>query len=128
VIDPLPALAGVIGPTVGGDGVTTVGLPDLRGCVLIGAGDGPGLDERFTGEQAGEELTSLGEFQLPPHVHEHVAAPAQLPLAARALGAGGVAAPLPEDLADDRQAGPRTPLPTRGFFASSELCPRPINR
>ena len=37
------ALFALLGTTYGGDGMTTFGLPDLRGRVAMGMGNGPGL-------------------------------------------------------------------------------------
>ena len=45
------ALFSLIGTTYGGDGRTTFALPDTRGRVLIGAGDGPFLPAYSLGEK-----------------------------------------------------------------------------
>ena len=37
------ALFALIGTTYGGNGVTTFALPDLRGRIVVGPGNGPGL-------------------------------------------------------------------------------------
>lgn len=49
------ALFSLLGTTYGGDGQTTCGLPDLRGRMAIGAGNGPVLSPRVAGEMAGSE-------------------------------------------------------------------------
>lgn len=42
------ALFSLIGTTYGGDGITTFALPDLRGRVPNGQGNGPGLSDYAT--------------------------------------------------------------------------------
>ena len=63
------ALFSLYGTTYGGNGVTTFGLPDLRGRAPIGQGNGPGLTMRPLGEMAGSESTTLLTSNLPPHNH-----------------------------------------------------------
>lgn len=64
-----PALFSILGTTYGGNGVTTFALPDLRGRVPMGAGQGPGLTPHFRGEQGGVEQVSLTASQMPAHSH-----------------------------------------------------------
>ena len=52
------ALFALIGTTYGGDGRTTFALPDLRGRVVIGPGQGPGLTQRSLSEKGGAEIGS----------------------------------------------------------------------
>ncbi|HYV74110.1 MAG TPA: tail fiber protein, partial [Candidatus Binatia bacterium] len=61
------ALFALIGNTYGGDGVATFALPDLRGRVPTGAGQGPGLQNYALGQSGGAESTTLGVNQLPSH-------------------------------------------------------------
>lgn len=63
------ALFSLIGTTYGGDGRTTVGLPDLESWVAMGAGRGPGLTPRTQGERLGTDSVSLTEAQIPAHSH-----------------------------------------------------------
>ena len=63
------ALFSLLGTTYGGNGVTTFGLPDLRGRVSTGCGQGPGLSNYVLGEIGGVENMSLNVNNLPPHVH-----------------------------------------------------------
>ena len=63
------ALFSLIGTTYGGNGQTTFALPDMRGRVLIHAGQGPGLTQREQGESAGSEQVTLNNAQLPAHNH-----------------------------------------------------------
>ena len=48
------ALFSLLGTVYGGDGRTTFGLPDLRGRVSIGPGQGPGLPSYSWGQKGGE--------------------------------------------------------------------------
>lgn len=63
-------LFALIGTTYGGDGQTTFGLPDLRGRVPIGTGQGQGLPSSYTlGESGGTETITLTSQQMPAHAH-----------------------------------------------------------
>jgi microcystin-dependent protein len=53
------ALYALIGTTFGGDGITTFGLPDLRGRVVIGQGTGQGLSPYVIGQKSGTETVTL---------------------------------------------------------------------
>jgi microcystin-dependent protein len=63
------ALFSILGTTYGGDGRTTFGLPDLRGRVPLGPGQGAGLSNRRLGQEDGTETNTLSEQQLPEHTH-----------------------------------------------------------
>jgi len=63
------ALFSLLGTNYGGDGRTTFGLPDLRGRVAMGQGDGPGLSRNSLGQKIGAELTTLNNLNLPSHSH-----------------------------------------------------------
>jgi len=77
------ALYSLIGTTYGGNGVTTFGLPDLRGRVILGAGNGTGLTPRVPGQAAGAETATLSQANLAPHMH-----------AAEFTGTGGGSGPV----------------------------------
>jgi len=64
------ALYSLLGTTYGGDGFTTFGIPDLRGRVPIGEGQGKGLLPKFLGQKGGAESVGLSMKQMPPHQHE----------------------------------------------------------
>ena len=55
-INEYEALFSLIGTTYGGDGRMTFALPDLRGRVVIGPGQGPGLTSRTRGAIGGTEV------------------------------------------------------------------------
>ena len=59
----------LIGTTYGGDGQSTFGLPDLRGRIPRGVGQGPGLSNYMIGEMAGAETITLTVPQLASHPH-----------------------------------------------------------
>jgi microcystin-dependent protein len=63
------ALFSILGITYGGNGQTTFALPDLRGRVPRGPGQGPGLTPVTLGEQAGSESVTLTTSQMPAHSH-----------------------------------------------------------
>jgi microcystin-dependent protein len=63
------ALFAILGTTYGGDGRTTFGLPDLRGRVAIGKGQGAGLSSYPLGSRGGQERVTLVETQIPSHDH-----------------------------------------------------------
>ena len=67
------ALYSLIGTTYGGDGVTTFGIPDLRGRVPVHAGQGAGLSAYQPGEAGGQEQVSLLTVNLPKHTHQLMA-------------------------------------------------------
>jgi microcystin-dependent protein len=68
------ALFSLLGTTFGGDGRTTFALPDLRGRVPIGAGQGPGLQLYDLGGSGGEEQVTLTLSQIPNHSHVPIGA------------------------------------------------------
>lgn len=63
------ALFALLGTYYGGDGVTTFALPDLRGRVAVGYGNGPGLQPYTIGELGGVESVTLTTTQIPAHNH-----------------------------------------------------------
>lgn len=66
-------LFSVIGTTYGvGDGSTTFALPDLRGRVVLGVGQGSGLSNRVLGDTIGTETHVLTVDQMPAHGHQIV--------------------------------------------------------
>ena len=63
------ALFNLLGTDFGGDGVTTFGVPDMRGRVPIEQGQGAGLSPRLLGQLGGTEAVTLIANQLPVHSH-----------------------------------------------------------
>lgn len=62
------AFYSLIGTTYGGD-ATTFGLPDLRGRVPIGQGQGTGLTARTLAQNGGAEAVALSSATIPAHTH-----------------------------------------------------------
>ena len=68
------ALFSLLGTYFGGDGVNTFNLPDLRGRVALGQGQGPGLSNYVQGQAGGVEGVALTAGQAPSHRHTLMAA------------------------------------------------------
>ena len=68
-IDQNTALFSLVGTIYGGDGRSTLGLPDLRGRVPVHPGLGPGLRLYQLGQADGAATVGLGEPELPSHTH-----------------------------------------------------------
>lgn len=101
------ALFSLVGTTYGGNGQTTFGLPDLRGRVPVGAGQGPGLTNRQLGESGGVESETLLTTQMPMHTHMATFTPS-------GGGGGGGAAELMASTAGGTQHEP-----TAGAFLAA---------
>ncbi|WMN12613.1 tail fiber protein [Marivirga salinae] len=63
------AFFSLIGTIYGGDGRTTFAIPDLRGRVPVGAGNGPGLTPRSNGQKGGVQNVTLNTLEIPTHNH-----------------------------------------------------------
>ena len=97
------ALFALIGTIYGGDGITTMQLPDLRARAPIHKGRGPGLTPRQQGQRLGQASVTLTQAEMPAHQHtiRAVSVPADQPApAGHALanavqpGGGGRSQPL----------------------------------
>lgn len=63
------ALFSLLGTTYGGDGQVTFALPDFRGRIALGTGQGPGLSFYDLGEVSGSEGVTIVSTQMPAHIH-----------------------------------------------------------
>lgn len=63
------ALFSLVGTTYGGDGRTTLGLPDLRNRTAMHAGRGPGLSPRLLGQKGGTATVTLTQQTMASHSH-----------------------------------------------------------
>src|SRR3954471_2765620 len=63
------ALFSLLGTMYGGDGKSTFALPDMQGNVALNFGQGPGLTQRFEGEEGGSQFVTLLESEMPAHNH-----------------------------------------------------------
>jgi microcystin-dependent protein len=64
------AVFALVGTTYGGNGQTTFGLPDFRGRLAVGTGNGAGLSSIVLGEMSGINTTTLLTTNLPAHNHQ----------------------------------------------------------
>jgi microcystin-dependent protein len=64
-----PDLGTLLGNSYGGDGTTTFGVPDYRGRIPAGAGQGIGLTDRTLGSTFGSETYTIQHDDLPDHSH-----------------------------------------------------------
>ncbi|WP_236940361.1 phage tail protein [Flavobacterium anhuiense] len=84
------ALFALLGTTYGGNGVSTFGLPDLRGRSPIHFGQGPGLSPVVIGESAGTENTTLTTANMPAHVHALTGGTATVAITATTITGGTI--------------------------------------
>jgi len=73
-INQYQALFSLLGTYYGGNGVTTFNLPDLRGRLPMGQGNGAGLTPRVIGQTGGETNHTLLVTETPLHNHPLAAA------------------------------------------------------
>ena len=118
------ALFSLLGTTYGGDGVSTFGLPDLRGRTAIGMGHGPGLSNRTIGQRGGSETNTLTVAEMPAHNHtatlhgETAAASASIPTN-QMLGIASIYAP--------QGAGPDQAMAAESISVSNTGGNLPVN-
>lgn len=67
------ALFAILGTVYGGDGISTFGLPDMRGRVPMAWGTAVGGQIYDLGEKAGAESVTLIQSQMPAHNHQVMA-------------------------------------------------------
>lgn len=79
------ALFSLLGTTYGGNGVQTFALPDLRGRIPIGQGQGPGLPTYTMGEMTGTTAVTLTTANMPAHNHSAAGITVSIP-ASTSLG------------------------------------------
>ena len=70
-------LYSLLGTIWGGDGVNNFALPDLRGRIPVGQGNGGGLTPRTIGQMAGTSTVQISVSNLPTHTHTLNASNAQ---------------------------------------------------
>lgn len=114
-------LFSLLGTDYGGNGTSIFNLPDLRGRVPVGTGQGAGTSSTPRAQQGGAETTTLTNSQMPAHTHNQMASaeaathgtPANNSLLAQAQNGGmyadigsGSAVPM-----NSATAGADTPAP-----------------
>lgn len=125
------ALYTLLGTTYGGNGMSTFGLPDLRGRSAVGQGTGPGLAPQARGQQGGRETATLQLQNLPPHIHQLPAstqsathatpAPGRVPAAAQNGGAYASAS-ANVDLQATSAAPGSQPFSVRSPYLAMQWC------
>lgn len=80
------ALFSLIGTFYGGDGRTTLGLPDLRGRCLTSYGTEPGYQTRGIGQGFGQSTHYLGVEEMPSHTSQAIYGSTQIPLGTTVSG------------------------------------------
>jgi len=100
------ALFSLLGTTYGGNGVSNFALPDLRGRVAVGSGQGVGLANYIQGAVGGVESVTLTANQMPSHAHvlQGTSSPAN------DRSSAGTALAVPRDFAYAPSGGPVTTL------------------
>ena len=91
------ALFSLLGTVYGGNGIQTFALPDLRGRMPIGQGNGSGLPSHTIGEMSGATSTTLTSQNLPVHTHSAIGITVNLPIS---TGGGDASSPQNAYLAD----------------------------
>lgn len=117
-------LYSLIGTTYGGNGVTNFAVPDLRGRLPIGQGQGTGLTARTLGQSLGNETASLAEANLPPHSHSVMTAGANAttPTAGPSVTFANTSSPVIQYLKDGLgTAGGATISPAPATIGSTGL-------
>ncbi|WP_308217152.1 tail fiber protein [Hymenobacter sp. DG01] len=112
------ALFALLGTTYGGNGQTNFALPDLRGRVIVSAGEGLTL-----GQRGGEQAHTLLATEIPAHIHAMKASPATgtTPLS----GASGPT--VHHYLADNGGGAPQFGYDVNTALASSSVATPPVN-
>jgi microcystin-dependent protein len=100
------ALYSLLGTTYGGDGVSTFGLPDLRGRIPIGVGALPGGGNYTLGQMGGAENVLIDVNTYPTHSHS--------------VGASGVAG-------NGNSPKNSTPASGQTIYVSSPTLTAPLN-
>lgn len=108
------ALFSLIGTVYGGDGRTTFALPDLRGRIPLGQGQGRGLSERVVGQSFGTETVTLLATQMPAHNHRLSASRTE------------AVSPSPADAVFASNASNKFYAPNSGSAPQESLAPRSV--
>lgn len=114
------ALFSLIGTLYGGDGQRTFGIPDLRGRVPMGFGQGPGLSSHVIGEIAGTESVALSTQNLPQHNHMVNVSPVT----------ANTNVPTGNYLAETEAGTSRAPVPALGYSntaPTAQLAPNTVS-
>jgi microcystin-dependent protein len=86
-INTFQALYSLIGTTYGGNARTTFGIPDFRGRLPVGQGQGAGLTNRVVGQTGGTSTVQITSAYMPLHTHNFLAVGADATTSVIASGA-----------------------------------------
>ncbi len=124
------------GTTYGGDGRTSFALPDLRGRMPMGAGNGPGLTSRQLGGRYGAEGETLTAHNMPAHTHTLAAGNTdsasltQAPASGWTLGAAasntGGRTPIIAPVQMYSASAPATPVQSAATSVAGSTSPSPV--
>jgi len=123
------ALFSLLGVAYGGNGQTTFALPDLRGRVVMGQGQGPGLTPHVLGEMSGQENATLIATNLPSHTHtllaNNAASTDNIPSSEVVLSQGLTSSGGPKALNSNiySKAGPNTSLSSHSIAPTGNSQP-----
>jgi microcystin-dependent protein len=123
------ALFSLLGTTYGGDGRVTFGLPNLQGTAPMQQGQGPGLSQRYLGEQGGVPYVTLLQSEMAMHTHNAMSyndgGEANTP--ANATWAQALQGRVPENIysnqAPNVMMAPQTVLPAGGSQPHNNMPP-----
>lgn len=113
------SLFSILGTTYGGDGRTSFALPDLRGRVPVGTGQGSGLTNRTLGAKGGLEQVTLTEAEMAAHQHAEGASTLNSQLSAHAGSQADSGTPGPANVLAN--------IPMVNLYSSSDASLQAIN-
>jgi len=114
------ALYSLLGVTWGGNGQTTFGLPDLRGRLPVGQGQGINLTARVVGQHGGSSEVQVVASNLPAHSHAFSVSTTTATTTHPTNGAV-LAVPPATSVGPLQAYAPPTPAPTLENFDSTAI-------
>lgn len=114
-----PAMFALLGTSFGGNGVSTFGIPDLRGRTAVGSGLSTVSGNSYQlGYMAGNETVTLNTSQMPGHTHPTNVPSATLRVSVSNAVADTVVPTNGSSIGASSVPG-RTPTPASGFNAAT---------
>jgi microcystin-dependent protein len=114
-INQYQALFALLGTTFGGNGVSNFQLPDLRGRLAIGMGNGSGLTPYIEGETVGQVIETVTMAQMPgAHTHS---------LNANTATSGGTRTPASNAALSSVYVASTTPAPQNAYSTDGASVP-----
>jgi microcystin-dependent protein len=109
------ALFSILGTIYGGDGQQTFNLPDLRGRVPVGTGQGVNTDNVVLGAKSGNNNVALTTTNMPAHTHAATISPLTAKLNAATTNASIATPTAGSSLATPGSLSGRTFTPSLGY-------------